>query len=51
MISYSLYVHRNIQAQISRLLSLPKRNETEQTALQKLIVLQQQVISTGIIIF
>ncbi|XP_021950722.2 BRD4-interacting chromatin-remodeling complex-associated protein isoform X2 [Folsomia candida] len=39
---------RNIQAQISRLLSLPKRNETEQTALQKLIVLQQQVISTGI---
>ena len=38
---------RNIQAQIQRLLSLSKRNETEQTALQKLIVLQQQVIATG----
>jgi hypothetical protein len=39
---------RNIQAQIARLLSLQKRNDTEQTALQKLIVLQQQVIATGI---
>ena len=38
---------RNIQVQINRLMSLPKRNDTEQTALQKLIFLQQQVIATG----
>jgi len=38
---------RNIQAQISRLVALATRNENEETALQKLIYLQQQVIATG----
>ncbi|ODN01636.1 hypothetical protein Ocin01_05029 [Orchesella cincta] len=39
---------RNIQTQIQKLCALPKRSETEQSALQKLVVLQQQVIATGI---
>jgi hypothetical protein len=39
---------RNIQIQIARLVSLSSRNETEETALQKLRHLQQQVIATGI---
>jgi len=39
---------RNIQAQINRLAMLPSRNITEQTAYEKLIVLQQQVIATGV---
>lgn len=38
---------KNIQAQIQKLVSLTTRNEIEESALQKLISLQSQVINTG----